>query len=246
MFANYFKKSKFYDRYMQLYAMRQAIANLQMEDNQTELLSPKRTHEMYNNVIAFDNILSKNPDRISPYDLIDIADDINTGIYTKGFRKTQVDVKKATNFYPPSPSMVPQAIYSLFNNYHNVWTDLPVYLKEAMFHIELVRIQPFEDGNKRSSRILTNYNLCKQNKAPVVIAGYETDEYFGYIDNYDADGMAAFLRKKSNEEFEILLDLYRSIYGDSLVDDPFINLSDDDVKIYVMAKNLLDDIGKVE
>ena len=83
-----------------------------------------------------------------------------------------------------------------------------------MFHIELVRAQPFEDGNKRTARILTNYNLCKQNKAPVIISGCETDKYFTFIDNYDADGFAKFLEEKSKQELEVMLELYMKICGD--------------------------------
>ena len=48
--------------------MRQAIANLEMEDNITDMLSPSRTQEMYNSVIAFENILAKQPEKISPYE----------------------------------------------------------------------------------------------------------------------------------------------------------------------------------
>lgn len=241
MFASFLRKSEFYQKYMQLYAMRQAIANLEMEDNKTELLNPQRTQEMYNNVIAFEDILSKNPDKISPYDLVDIADNINMGIYTKGFRKTQVDVKKATKFYPPSPVEVPQKLYSLFDSYHKIWSDRPIYEKEARFHIELVRIQPFEDGNKRTSRILTNFNLCKQNKAPVIIPGSQTDEYFEYIDDYNVEGMTKLLMDKSEEEFEIMLDLYKSTCGDTF-DDPLLNMDNSDRKVYVMAKRIVDDI----
>ena len=215
MFAQFLKKGDFYDKYMRLYSMRQAMANLEMEDKETDMLSPKRTQEMFNNVIAFENMLARNPEKISPYDLVDIAEDINTGLYTKGFRKTQVDVRKAKNFFPPSARELPQRMYSLFDTYHKIWLDLPVYEKEARFHIELVRLQPFEDGNKRSTRILTNFNLIKQNKAPVIISGDQTDEYFGYIDNYDVDGMTNLLKTKSQEELDIMLDLYKSINGDS-------------------------------
>lgn len=246
MFAQFFKRTDYYDKYMQLYAMRQAIANLQMEDNKTDMLNPMRTHEMYNNVIAFENILLKRPDVITPYDLIDINGDVNAGIYNKGFRKTQVNVKRAKNFIPPAAYQVPQAVYSLFDTYHNIWVNLPIYEKEARFHIELVRIQPFEDGNKRSARILTNYNLCHQNKAPAVISGIETDKYFGFIDDYDVDGMATLLREKSEEEFEIMLDLYRSTRGDSLSDDPILTAKEEDIKTMIIAKRIIEDIGKTK
>lgn len=234
MFAQFFKATDFYDKYIQLYTMRQAIANLEMEDNITDMLSPSRTQEMYNSVIAFENILAKQPEKISPYDLIDIAADINGDIYSKGFRKTQVEVKRASNFYPPSAREVPQIIYSIFNAYHNIWNELPVYEKEARMHIELVRAQPFEDGNKRSTRILTNYNLFMQNKAPVIISAEEIDKYFSFIDNYDIEGMASFLKAKSEEEFDILLDLYNHSFANVVGD--FNNVKAFDIKSLVRNK----------
>lgn len=246
MFAQFLMKDEFYKKYIQLYSMRQAIANLQMEDSKTEMLNPERTQEMYNNIAAFEYILKLNPDRITPYDLIDIADLVNKdiGYYAKGFRRTQVDVKKAKNFFPPSGRDVAPAVYSAFNAYHNIWFDLPVYEKEAKFHIELVRMQPFEDGNKRSVRILTNFNLLKQNKAPVVIPAKETDRYFGYIDDYNIDGLAKLLQEKSEEELEIMMDLYKSICGGTFESNPLMNISDEDKKTFIKAKRLIDDIGK--
>lgn len=244
MFAQFLKKSNFYERYMQLYAARQALANLQMEDSTTDILSPSRTQEMFNSIIAFENVLHRNPEKIGPYDLIDIAADINTGIYNKGFRKTQVEVKKAQNFYPPAPYEIQGRIYSLFDSYHKIWFDQPIYEKEARLHIELVRLQPFEDGNKRSTRVLTNFNLIKQNKAPVIISGVETDEYFSYIDDYNVDKMAELLQNKSEQEFEIMMELYRSLCGEDF-DEPLVNLEKRDVKTLIMAKRLIEDIGKI-
>lgn len=88
--------------------------------------------------------------------------------------------------------------------------------KEARFHIDFVRIQPFEDGNKRTARIITNYNLCRQNRAPVIIKGTETEEYFNFINEYDTDGFSNYLKKKSQEEFEEMLLLYELLNGDCL------------------------------
>lgn len=246
MIAQFLQKDNFFKKYMQLYAMRQAIANLEMEDDQTEILYPMRTQEMYNNISAFENIMNENPDRISPYDLINIANDVNMNLsfFDKGFRKTQVDVRKATKFFPPSARNVPSCIYSLFDSYHNIWINLPVFEKEARFHIELVRIQPFEDGNKRTARIITNFNLCKQNKSPVIISGKDTDKYFGYINDYNVNDFAKFLEEKSNEEFKIMTDLYQSICGGTF-DNPLDNRSEEDVKLYHMAMRIIKDINNI-
>lgn len=78
-----------------------------------------------------------------------------------------------------------------------------------------MRLQPFEDGNKRTSRIITSYNLWRQNRAPIVIFGEENNAYFDFIDNYDIDGFSKFLEKKSKEELEVMLQLYQSICNGS-------------------------------
>lgn len=220
MFAEFLVKNEFYKQYMQLYTTRSAIANLEMENNQTDVTMPNRTIEMYNSMHAFMKIIEKNPERISPYDVIDIADDVNKDLnfFDHGYRKTQVEVRRATKFFPIAARNIPMKMYSLFDTYHNTWNILPVYEKEARLHIELVRIQPFEDGNKRTARILTNYNLCRQNKAPVVISGAESEEYFQFIDNYAVEQFAQFLEKKSKEELQVMIDLYQRVCGDSSLD----------------------------
>lgn len=235
MFVEFLRKGEFYKKYIQLFNMRSTITNLEMEDIESEITSPSRTIEMYNNLNAFTDLLENNPEKISPYDVIDVADNVNKNInyFDKGFRKTQVEVACSKHFFPIAASKVPEAMYSLFNAYHNIWNVLPVYEKEARFHIELVRIQPFEDGNKRTARIVTNFNLCKQNKAPVIISGNETNKYFEYIDNYDVENFAKFLQEKSKEEFENMLNLYKTMYGDNFIEDTSDFLvTDNDVKIY--------------
>lgn len=216
MFAEFLVKNEFYKQYMQLYATRSAIGNLEMEHLKAEVALPARTVEMYNNMKAFMNIIEKHPDKISPYDVVDIAETVNKDIvyFDKGYRKTQVQVKLAKNFFPIPAKDVPMKMYTIFDSYHNIWNELPVFEKEARLHIELVRLQPFEDGNKRTARILTSYNLCCQNKAPIIISGDETDQYFSYIDNYDVDRFAEFLESKSKEELEVMIELYRRVCGD--------------------------------
>ena len=134
-------------------------------------------------------------------------------------------------------------VYSAFDSYHNIWLNLDTYEREARLHIELVRIQPFEDGNKRAARILTNFNLCYQNKAPVIITGSETDEYFGYIDDYDVEGMRKFLDKKSHEELNIMMDLYQSTVEPSAENGAMSSVMETDEKSARVAEQLFDDIA---
>lgn len=216
MFAEFLNRNEFYHKYMQLLATRMAIGNIEMENQAISGSISENYMDIYNNMEAFRQLLDSDAEKISPYDISSVATIINNGVY-EGFRKTQVEVRKAQHFYPIPAREVLQKMYSLMDNYYNIWNILSVYEKEARFHIELVRTQPFEDGNKRTSRILTNYNLCRQNKAPIIISGRETDTYFSYIDNYDVDGFSKFLETKSKEELEVMMHLYEKICGDDFL-----------------------------
>ena len=230
MLAEFLDRDEFYDKYMLNLATRMAIGNVEMESSPGTV--SEQYLDIYNNMDAFEYLITSDIDRISPFDIKKCAEIINNGAYD-GFRKTAVEVRKAKNFYPIDAKMVIPQMYNIINNYYNVWNMLPVYLKEAKLHIDLVRTQPFEDGNKRTARILTNYNLCKQNKAPVIISGCETDIYFSFIDNYDAEGFAKFLEEKSKQELEIMLILYKKIVGDDSID---INDIDENSIPYVYKK----------
>lgn len=219
MFAEFLRRDEFYQKYMQLLATRMAIGNIEMENPNAHGSMADHYLEIYNNMEAFRQLIEENKDKITPYDIANIAYRVNNEEYD-GFRRTQVEVRKAKNFFPISAKDVIPKMYSIIDNYYNIWNILPVYEKEARLHIEFVRTQPFEDGNKRTARILTNYNLCKQNKAPIIISGKETDKYFSYIDDYDIDGFAEFLKLKSREELEVMMTLYKSICGDdSLIEE---------------------------
>lgn len=204
------KRSQFYQYYLKYFVTKIAISNIYMERIENPTIYINQIMNMYENINAFLKLIER--DRmVTPYDAIEIANDINhhEGI-SKGFRKIQVEIRIA-DFFPIPPYMVPQAVYSLFDNYNHTWRDLDIYEREAKFHIEFVRIQPFEDGNKRTARLITNYNLFKQNCSPVIIGENETKEYFSYINRYDIEGFSQYLKMKSKEEFQQMLSLYKTL-----------------------------------
>lgn len=238
MFAEFLKKDNFYYNYIKHYATRMASTNVKMEE--IAKTKKEQTINIYENIISFIKLIDQNKE-ITPFDLIEVADNINkTQGIAKGFRKIQVDIKKA-DFFPIAPYMVPQAVYSLFDNYNNTWKDLNVYEREALFHINLVRIQPFEDGNKRTARIITNYNLVKQNRAPIIIEKEELDEYWNYINNYDVEGFTNFLKNKSQKEFKEMIYVYEKTCTSSLV-----YSKKDDKSFLEVARKILKDIQKLE
>lgn len=68
----------------------------------------------------------------------------------------------------------------------------PVILA-AMLHYKLVRIHPFDDGNGRISRLLTNYVLLKNNLPWLVIKSADKRNYITALNKADTGDIDAFI-----------------------------------------------------
>ena len=90
------------------------------------------------------------------------------------------------------------------HNYKNEMKDWDPFLREAFFHMEFVRIHPFDDGNGRTSRLIMAYNLCRQNIPPAIITRSDKEEYNQYIRDYDYYGLADFIRELSFNEGRVM------------------------------------------
>lgn len=64
---------------------------------------------------------------------------------------------------------------------------LPLLLAES--HWSFLRIHPFDDGNGRTARLLTNYVLLRSGLPPMVIKSAERDRYIGALQNADVGRM---------------------------------------------------------
>ena len=61
---------------------------------------------------------------------------------------------------------------------------LPEFLAES--HGSFVNIHPFDDGNGRTARLLTNYLLLRKHLLPLVIRSEDRDRYLGALRQADA------------------------------------------------------------
>lgn len=148
---------------------------------------------------------------LSAIEMQKIANIVNEEAGLEGFRKINVEPGPKANWIVTPPNRIYMEIYTLINNYYNVWSGMEdVFEKEAMYHITLMRIHPFEDGNKRVSRLILNVNLINQGYPPVIISESETDDYYNFINNFDVQGFAKFLRIKSYYESMGIAFLYKS------------------------------------
>lgn len=131
----------------------------------------------------------------------------------EGFRKINVYPGDNASFTPVIPYQIYPYLYSLIDNYYNVWNLLDPFLREAMFHINFMRIHPFEDGNKRCAKIILASNLLKSFCAPIIITEEDTKEYYQLINNCDYEGFAEFLRQRSKLEMDTLVSLFKMKYN---------------------------------
>ena len=67
-------------------------------------------------------------------------------------------------------------------------SQLPLLL--ARSHWSFLRIHPFDDGNGRTARLLTNYVLLRSGLPPMVIKSAERDRYIGALQGADVGRMA--------------------------------------------------------
>ena len=125
---------------------------------------------------------------------------INENIkFIKGYRKVQVFIR-GSEYVPPSPEKVVNLMNYFIYNYNN--SNESIFDKIARYHIEFEKIHPFEDGNGRTGRLLLNYELIKENVAPIVINKEKRVKYFELLKNEDIKGLSSFFREISNEEKE--------------------------------------------
>lgn len=114
-----------------------------------------------------------------------------------GYRKVQVFIRGSEHI-PPTPEQIPNLMnYYIYNYTHD---EQDIFNKIARYHIEFEKIHPFEDGNGRTGRLLLNYELLKNNIAPVVITKEDRVKYFEFLKNNDDLGLAYWLKELSLKE----------------------------------------------
>ena len=193
-------------------------------DLKNDLGESTRQAAIVNLLDAFKYVIDNEEEYLTPQDLISIGNIVNKGRYI-GLRKVNVSAGEYANWDPVPKEQLYFHLYSLFDNYYNGWKDLDVYEREAYFHIMLMRIHPFEDGNKRTAKILLNANLVKNNHPPVVISKGETQIYYDFINNMDFEGFANFIKEKSLQELGTLISYYKVVNDIPIVDSVVENIN---------------------
>ncbi len=106
--------------------------------------------------------------------ILDKIDEHNAGFY----RSTGVRIS-GTTYSPPNAVKVPelmQEVYKLLNTKNKEPIETA-----SLIHLKFVNIHPFIDGNGRTSRLLLNLHLMRNNYPPIIILKTERKKYITTI-----------------------------------------------------------------
>lgn len=227
VFEKLLSEPEFREQYFLAYLDRFVYNTTDLEKG---LNQDERKRAIENLLEAFHYLMQSDAPKLSPVDISIVGDFINKDDGIEGFRKINVSAGKYAEWTPVPSNSIYYQLYSLLNNYYNVWNGRDVYEKEAIFHIELMRIHPFEDGNKRMSKIIMNANLTKQNYPPVIITESDTEIYYNFINNMDVEGFAKFLRERSLQELQTLISYYKIAHKIPITDSVYDTINYEEEK----------------
>ena len=220
------KDGNYRKRYFDMLKYRLAYGSLELEGIEGDLADEIQSLKISNQLDAIDYIFEYNIDaNISPMEYLNLLCEIadrTTGGEVSYFRKTKACVI-GSNVERSNPAMIRNDLYYLVDDYKywisNCKSVDELYEIEARFHIRLLHIHPFEDGNGRTARTILVYNLCNHNIAPCIITKEVKKEYCDYIENGDEKKLADLIKRLSHKEFKNMLSLYKELDRKGLIED---------------------------
>ncbi|MGJ3495145.1 Adenosine monophosphate-protein transferase SoFic (plasmid) [Piscirickettsia salmonis] len=144
-------------------------------------------------ILFIEELVQKNTN-LSLHDLKAIHQLILKGIDDKNagrYRTTNVIISGASHT-PPEHYQLDEKMEQFIDWYKTEGKNLHPVERAARVHIDFVGIHPFIDGNGRTSRLLTNFELMKDGYPAIVIPVNKRIEYYTALDlacgekNYDS------------------------------------------------------------
>lgn len=180
---------------------------------EVEKLSNKAQLEAMRRMLKAYRYLMNRTDHLNINDIETVGEMVNDDTIKPGFKTADNIAGEKAKFEPFAKHQVIPALNDLFYNYYYMWDGFDTFEKEARFHIKLMRIHPLEDGNKRTARLITTTNLCKEGKAPIIITSEDTDFYYKLVNESNYDEMAEFFRHRSMVEDNTMCGFYKARNG---------------------------------
>lgn len=116
----------------------------------------------------------------------DIHEILMSNILSGGiYRNCEVRITGALH-KPPVPTEMYRQVKEFFETLP--YKDGNPIELAAYTHAEFVKIHPFEDGNGRTSRLIMNYQLMRNDFLPISIAKENRLEYFECLEDYAVNG----------------------------------------------------------
>lgn len=126
------------------------------------------------------------------------------------YRRIPVYIRGAQHV-PPHPHKVLDAMNNFI--YRMEHDQFPNQIeKAAWIHAEFVKIHPFQDGNRRTARLIMNYFLLTHGMPPTSIKRKNRQEYFVSLEEYAVhdviDPFVLLLRTNMERELDEFLSMY--------------------------------------
>lgn len=204
-------------------------------NGKTVLGEQKEIQEVKNAYAAYERL-----DEIDPYSIKDLKQ--FHGIMTKyiveesgAFRRGEEGVFNGEQciFMAPPARLVPQLMDELFNWMKEAQGNVHPLILSSVFHYEFVFIHPFSDGNGRMARLWHTVILSKWK--PV----FESVPIESQIEKFQDDYYDAIARCHTDGASTVFIEFMLSQI-DKILDDIFVQISDDQEQISECIKKLLE------
>lgn len=167
--------------------------------------------------LLLNHINDKNENVLNEELIIKVANTINRNqLYiSNGYRTYGEVLNGNSNISISKPNDIKAKMQKLLNKYYNDWKKLDIFEREARFNEEFLKIHPFEDGNRRTCRLLLCFNLLRQGEAPAIISAYEKEGYIIELNKSDITYLKNIFKELSDEEANILNNIIKNNYKDN-------------------------------
>ncbi len=201
------ENSEFRKKYFEVLKYRLSFGNLELEGIDDDLAEVNQSAKIFNMISAIDYMIDNiETGKLSHYDftalLCDLVSKVTNG-EIDNFRTTNVGVN-GSNVKRSDPRNIRNDLWYLIDDYNyrsdNCKNDDERFEIEAWFHIKLLHIHPFEDGNGRVARLMLTRNLMKSGFAPIIITGKTKKMYCDMIETSNYDGLKELFINLSEKE----------------------------------------------
>lgn len=152
--------------------------------------SLREIYEVTNHSKAYEYVkkcVEKN-EKLTEEKIKDIHQILTENIMQGGiYRNTDVMITGASHT-PPTPNEMYRQIQFFYEDLIKKEQEMSALELAAWTHAEFVRIDPFSDGNGRTSRLIMNYQLMAKKFLPIVIKVEDRINYYNSLDEYAITG----------------------------------------------------------